>query len=209
MSDTGLKELVVYIARALVDRPDDVVVTEIKGTQTSVIELKVAKDDLGKVGKKLLPRDSGTAETGPSHYGVSKVGVGQIAIEAGTCEIGLPKVGITRVTKQPRPLQVGAAEVGKGKVANARSGEVLLGQVPPRDAAEGNPLQILGLVAGGGIKLRLREADCQRKRCPSHHRVTEVGAADKDTPERPKVRLCEIGLTEVGIRQVNYVELRV
>jgi len=44
-----MKELITYIAKALVDKPDDVVVTEIEGEQTSVIELKVAKEDLGKV----------------------------------------------------------------------------------------------------------------------------------------------------------------
>jgi len=44
-----MKELIAYIAKALVDKPDEVVVTEIEGEQTSVIELKVAKDDLGKV----------------------------------------------------------------------------------------------------------------------------------------------------------------
>lgn len=44
-----LKELVEYIAKALVDLPDQVSVTEIAGEQTSVIELKVAKEDLGKV----------------------------------------------------------------------------------------------------------------------------------------------------------------
>jgi hypothetical protein len=47
--DTTLKELVDYIAKALVDEPDHVEVHEIEGEQTSVIELKVAKDDLGKV----------------------------------------------------------------------------------------------------------------------------------------------------------------
>jgi len=44
-----MKELIAYIAKALVDRPEEVVVTEIEGEQTSVIELKVAKEDLGKV----------------------------------------------------------------------------------------------------------------------------------------------------------------
>ena len=44
-----MKELILYIAKALVDKPEDVVVTEIEGEQTSVIELKVAKEDLGKV----------------------------------------------------------------------------------------------------------------------------------------------------------------
>jgi len=44
-----MKNLIEYIAKALVDKPEEVIVTEIEGEQTSVIELKVAKDDLGKV----------------------------------------------------------------------------------------------------------------------------------------------------------------
>ena len=44
-----LKDLVEYIARALVDDPDQVQVTEVEGEQTSVLELRVAKEDLGKV----------------------------------------------------------------------------------------------------------------------------------------------------------------
>ncbi len=44
-----MKELVEMIVRALVDRTDDVEVTEIKGSHTHVIELKVAKEDIGKV----------------------------------------------------------------------------------------------------------------------------------------------------------------
>jgi len=44
-----LKELIEYVARALVDNPDQVKVSEIEGEKTSVIELSVAKDDLGKV----------------------------------------------------------------------------------------------------------------------------------------------------------------
>jgi predicted RNA-binding protein YlqC (UPF0109 family) len=44
-----MKELIAYIAKALVDKPEEVTVTEIEGEQTSVIELKVAKEDLGKV----------------------------------------------------------------------------------------------------------------------------------------------------------------
>lgn len=44
-----MKALVEYIARSLVDHPDEVQVNEIEGEQTSVLELKVAKDDLGKV----------------------------------------------------------------------------------------------------------------------------------------------------------------
>jgi hypothetical protein len=44
-----LKELVEFMARALVDSPEQVRVAEIEGEKTSVIELSVAKDDLGKV----------------------------------------------------------------------------------------------------------------------------------------------------------------
>jgi hypothetical protein len=44
-----MKELITYIAKALVDEPEAVEVSEVEGEQTSVIELKVAKADLGKV----------------------------------------------------------------------------------------------------------------------------------------------------------------
>jgi hypothetical protein len=44
-----MKELIKYIAQSLVDQPEQVEVSEIEGEQTSVIELKVAKEDLGKV----------------------------------------------------------------------------------------------------------------------------------------------------------------
>ena len=44
-----MKDLIAYIAKALVDKPEEVVVTEILGQHTSVIELKVAKEDIGKI----------------------------------------------------------------------------------------------------------------------------------------------------------------
>jgi len=44
-----MKDLIAYIAKALVDKPEEVGVTEIVGKQTTVLELKVAKEDLGKV----------------------------------------------------------------------------------------------------------------------------------------------------------------
>ena len=40
-----MKDLIGVIAKALVDKPEDVV----RGQQTSVIELKVAKEDIGKI----------------------------------------------------------------------------------------------------------------------------------------------------------------
>lgn len=49
MSSVSLKELIEFIARALVDHPDEVRVAEISGEQTIVLELRVAKEDLGKV----------------------------------------------------------------------------------------------------------------------------------------------------------------
>ncbi len=44
-----MKELVRYIAQSLVDYPEQVEVAEVEGNQTSVLELKVAKEDLGKI----------------------------------------------------------------------------------------------------------------------------------------------------------------
>ena len=44
-----MKELIKYIAQSLVDNSDKVEVTEIIGEQSSVIELRVAKEDMGKV----------------------------------------------------------------------------------------------------------------------------------------------------------------
>ncbi|MFA7550558.1 MAG: KH domain-containing protein, partial [Sedimentibacter sp.] len=42
-------ELVEYIAKSLVDNPDMVEVNEVEGSQSLIIELKVAPDDMGKV----------------------------------------------------------------------------------------------------------------------------------------------------------------
>ena len=44
-----VRELIEHIARALVDVPDSVEVREIEGEQSSVLELRVAQGDLGKV----------------------------------------------------------------------------------------------------------------------------------------------------------------
>ena len=48
-----MKEFIEYIAKHLVDNPDSVKVTEIEGEKTTVYELRVFADDLGKViGRK-------------------------------------------------------------------------------------------------------------------------------------------------------------
>jgi uncharacterized protein len=44
-----MKDLIEYIAKALVDNPEEVAITETEGDQSTVLELKVAKSDLGKV----------------------------------------------------------------------------------------------------------------------------------------------------------------
>ncbi len=49
MDQIQIKELVEFIARALVDHPEQIAVHEMSGRQMSVIELRTAKDDLGKV----------------------------------------------------------------------------------------------------------------------------------------------------------------
>ena len=53
-----MKQLIEDIAKALVDLPDQVVVKEVQGEQVTVLELRVAPTDLGKViGKQGEPRD--------------------------------------------------------------------------------------------------------------------------------------------------------
>lgn len=44
-----MKELITYIAKSLVDKPDEVKVMEFEGERTTVLELRVAQEDLGKV----------------------------------------------------------------------------------------------------------------------------------------------------------------
>jgi len=44
-----MKDLISYIAKALVDQPDEVSVAEIEGGNTNVLELSVAKADMGKI----------------------------------------------------------------------------------------------------------------------------------------------------------------
>jgi predicted RNA-binding protein YlqC (UPF0109 family) len=44
-----MKDLISTIARALVDNPEQVSVTEVEGSYSLILELKVAKSDMGKV----------------------------------------------------------------------------------------------------------------------------------------------------------------
>ncbi|NQZ00154.1 MAG: KH domain-containing protein [Bdellovibrionales bacterium] len=49
MDPSSLRDLVEFMAKSLVDHPDEVDVNEVIGEQTTVVELKVSKEDLGKV----------------------------------------------------------------------------------------------------------------------------------------------------------------
>ena len=49
MDPSSLRDLIEFMAKSLVDYPEEVEVTEIIGEQTTVVELKVSKEDLGKV----------------------------------------------------------------------------------------------------------------------------------------------------------------
>ena len=48
-ANSELAKLIDTIAKALVDKPQEVEVNEVQGENTTVIELKVSKDDLGKI----------------------------------------------------------------------------------------------------------------------------------------------------------------
>ena len=62
-----MNEIVERIARALVDRPEDVAVTQVEGEKTTVLELRVAQGDLGKV----IGRQGRTARAMRSLVGVA------------------------------------------------------------------------------------------------------------------------------------------
>ncbi len=49
MEEIGMKDLVMYMAQALVDHPEQVEVNAVEGESSVILELKVAQDDVGKV----------------------------------------------------------------------------------------------------------------------------------------------------------------
>ena len=49
MNENELSDLIGHISKSLVDHPEEVSVTEVAGQQTTVLELRVAKNDLGKI----------------------------------------------------------------------------------------------------------------------------------------------------------------
>lgn len=51
--EVGIKDLLEYLAKALVDNPDSVEVTSVEGERSIILQLRVDPDDVGKViGKK-------------------------------------------------------------------------------------------------------------------------------------------------------------
>ena len=73
----SLKDLVDFMARALVDHPDEVEVNEVVGEHTTVVELSVSKEDLGKViGKQ--------GENGPFHENHPECRQHQVGQEIGS-----------------------------------------------------------------------------------------------------------------------------
>ena len=58
MSDASVKDLVLVVARALVDKQDEVRVEEVDGQRGTVLQLTVAKEDIGKV----IGKDGRTAQ---------------------------------------------------------------------------------------------------------------------------------------------------
>jgi len=44
-----LKELIKHIIQALVDHPEQIAISEVEGKQVTVLEIKAAKEDLGKI----------------------------------------------------------------------------------------------------------------------------------------------------------------
>ncbi len=53
-----MKDLIKSIAQSLVDQPEGVTVSEVHGNQTTVLELKVAKTDVGKVSRRELREEA-------------------------------------------------------------------------------------------------------------------------------------------------------
>ena len=49
VKEHSMKDLLLYIARNLVEKPDAVTVTEVEGDQELTLELRVAPEDMGKV----------------------------------------------------------------------------------------------------------------------------------------------------------------
>ncbi len=71
-----LKDLVEYLAKALVDNPEEVKVTEVEGENAITLELSVAKSDLGKV----IGRQGRTARAMRTIMGASSAKLGKKSI---------------------------------------------------------------------------------------------------------------------------------
>ncbi|MBN2372267.1 KH domain-containing protein [bacterium] len=71
-----MRDLIERIAKALVDFPDEVRVTEVDGERTTVLELRVAKGDLGKV----IGKQGQTARSMRTILGAAATKIGKRAV---------------------------------------------------------------------------------------------------------------------------------
>ena len=71
-----MKELIEYIAKALVDQPDQVKVSEVDGERTVVFELRVAQSDLGKI----IGKEGRTAKAVRTIVTAASMNVGKRAV---------------------------------------------------------------------------------------------------------------------------------
>ena len=71
-----MRELIELIAKALVDFPDEVSVAEVDGERTTVLELRVAKSDLGKV----IGKQGQTARAMRTILGAAATKIGKRAV---------------------------------------------------------------------------------------------------------------------------------
>lgn len=71
-----MKEFVEFLAKSLVDRPDEVKVTEVEGERTTVFELRVGDGELGKV----IGRRGQTAKSIRTLLGAASAKTGKRAV---------------------------------------------------------------------------------------------------------------------------------
>ena len=102
-----MKDLISYIARALVDFPDEVEVGEVEGRHTTVLELRVAKKDMGKI----IGRSGATAKAIRTLLRV--VGMkndARVNLKINEPEGGMRAGGATMADANAEPTEAPAAE---------------------------------------------------------------------------------------------------
>ena len=97
-----MKELLTYIARNLVDAPDAVAVTEHPGESETVLELRVAPEDMGKV----IGRQGRIAKESPTLWGwgargrVTGFSLQMVSLTRGRAELGGPPLLLLEISEE-------------------------------------------------------------------------------------------------------------